>query len=29
MMGAKIKIFFESSKLNARNLIHFTENWGN
>ena len=25
-MGAKIKIFFETSKQNARNLILFTEN---
>ena len=26
MMCAKIRILFESSKQNARNLIHFTEN---
>jgi hypothetical protein len=29
MMCAKIRILFESSKQNARNLIHFTEKEGN
>ena len=26
MLDAKVRIFFESSKQNTRNLIHFTEN---
>ena len=26
MLDAKVRIIFESSKQNARNLIHFTEN---